>query len=147
MLAFLSPPRASDIIWLAPIKRRATHISTRVSSIFLLISVQIGMYSGLYVNCVCVCVYIYACISCFVSPGFRSPSPDLLSGYHPTLSQKSRVRRPLCAPPPPIHSVGFLCAVCVYCCWQAISNTPVKIQRLIQTRFRFCVSRFFTCFE
>jgi hypothetical protein len=65
MLAFLSPPRASDIIWLAPIKRRATHISTRVSSIFLLISEEIGMYSGLYVNCVCVCECVCVCV-CFV---------------------------------------------------------------------------------
>jgi hypothetical protein len=67
------------------------------------------MYSGLYVNCVCVCVYIYACISCFVSPGFRSPSPDLLSGYHPTLSQKSRVRRPLCVPPTDSFCGFFVC--------------------------------------
>jgi hypothetical protein len=149
MLAFLSPPRASDIIWLAPIKRRATHISTRVSSIFLLISEEIGMYSGLYVNCVCVCECVCVCV-CFVFCESWISEPVTGSPFWIPPNSLAKVACSaaiVCPPPPPIHSVGFLCAVRIYYCWQAISNTPMKIQRLIQTRFRFCVSRFFTCFE
>lgn len=69
------PAKSVRFHFLAPIKRRATHISTRVSSIFLLNSVQIGKYSGLYVNCVCVCVYVYfvLCESCILEPVARSP--------------------------------------------------------------------------
>ena len=65
------------------------------------------------------CVFI----SCVCIPYFWSPLRDLLSGYHPTLSESRVVWRPfLCVPH---RLIPCLCHLCL-CCWLATSSSSDK---------------------